>query len=228
MKGIYFYFLVFFIYSIIGYICEVLYVYSGTKKWVNRGFLNGPYVPLYGMGGLLITYLLTGYYNDPIVVFVMGVIICSCLEYFISCLMEKMFHNRWWDYSCHKYNINGRVCAKNSFLFGICGLVVIYAANPFIFGFLNSIDYKVQKTAAILLMIIFITDLIISIIEALRVNNISNHLDDILNEYTKNKNIKLNRIKTRLFDAFPYLAKNEGVVKRLKSLKKDFVKRKKL
>ena len=228
MEKFCYYFLSFFIYSIIGYISEVLYVYIYSKKWVNRGFLNGPYVPIYGMGGLLVTFLLTGYYNDPIVVFIMALIICSVLEYFTSWLMEKMFHNRWWDYSDYKYNVNGRVCLKNSVLFGIGGLIFIYAGNPLIYLFLHSIDIKYQEIATFILVGVLLTDLTISMFEAFRVNNISNHLDTILNEYTKNRNIKLNRIKTRLLDAFPNLVKNERIIKRLKALKKDFSKRKKL
>ena len=142
--------------------------------------------------------------------------------------MEKMFHNRWWDYSNHKYNINGRVCLKNSILFGFGALFVLYLGNPIIFSILDRIPYYNQKIIALILSIIFCIDLSISLIEAFRVNNISNHLEAILNEYTKNKNIKLNRIRTRLFDAYPYLVKNDRVVKRLKALKKDFVKRRKL
>ena len=228
MKDIYFYLLLFFIYAVLGYICEVIYVYIGTKKWINRGFLFGPYLPIYAFGGLLITFLLTGYYNDPIVVFVMGLIMCSCLEYYTSFLMEKIFHKRWWDYSEQKYNVNGRICLKNSILFGIAGLFIIYLVNPLIYSFLDNISYDNRKIASLILLLIFTIDLIISVIDAYRVTNISNHLEAILNEYTKNRNIKINKIKTRLFDAFPYLVKNDRVVKRLKALKKGFAKRKNL
>ena len=228
MNTLYYYYLLFFIYCAIGYICEVVYVFFGTKKWVNRGFLNGPYIPLYGFGALLVTYLLTGYYNDPIVVFVIGLIICTILEYFTSYILEKIFHNKWWDYSWRKYHINGRVCLKNSLLFGFGSLLIIYVSNPLVYWFLNGISQDKRMYAALILMIIFIIDLTFSMIEAFRVNNISPHLEAILNEYTKNKNIKLNKIKTRLYDAFPYLIKNDRVLKRLKALKKDFSKRKKL
>ena len=228
MKALVYYFLVFFIYSVIGYICEVFYKYLGTKKWVNRGFMIGPYLPIYGNGALLITFLLNGYYNDPIIIFVFGLIICTSLEYLVSYIMEKMFHQKWWDYSWRKYNINGRVCLKNSLLFGFGAIVIIYAGNPLIFGLLDKVSNYNQTIVALILIIVFIIDFIISMIDAFRVNNISTHLETILNEYTKNRNIKLNKIRTRLFDAYPYLAKNERVVNRLKALKKDFTKRKKL
>lgn len=229
MKGISYYFLLFYIYAILGYFGEVLYVYFNSKKLVNRGFLFGPYIPIYGVGGIIVAFLLTGYYNDPIVVFFMTVIMCSALEYFTSYVMEKIFHNRWWDYSEYRYNINGRVCLKNSLIFGFAGLLMIYVANPIIYNFLDGISIKDLNLAAMVLAGIFTIDLIISSIEAFRINNISMHLELILNEYTKNKNIKLNRIKTRLLDAFPYLVKkNDRLIKRLKSLKKDFKRRKKM
>ena len=228
MKELNIYILLFFIYAILGYIAEVIYVYIGSKKLVNRGFLNGPYIPIYGAGGVLITFLLTTYYNDPVIIFVMGLLICTALEYFVSYLLEKIFHNRWWDYSYRKYNINGRVCLRNSLLFGVCALFIIYIVNPVSLYFLSGVRLERLYLANGILLIIITIDLIISIFEAIRVNNISSHLDTILNEYTKNKNIKLNRIKTRLFDAFPNLTKNERLVKRLKALKKDFMKRRKL
>ena len=228
MRNIYFYILLFYLYCIIGYIAEVIFVYIGEKKWINRGYLMGPYLPIYGVGAMLITFLLTGYYNDPFVVFIFSFIICSSVEYATSVILEKIFKRRWWDYSWRKYHVNGRVCLFNSIFFGFGGLVIIYIANPILYAFLDSISLKHQMIATLILTLVIIVDLIISSIDAYRVSNVAGHLEVILNEYTKNKNIKINKIRTRLFDAFPYIAKNKRTVKRLKSLKKDFSKRKKL
>lgn len=225
MDMVYYYFLKFFIYSVIGYISEVLYVYFNSKKIVNRGFLYGPYIPIYGVGCLMINFLLIGYYNDSIVVFIMSFVICSILEYFTSYLMEKVFKTRWWDYSYYKYNINGRVCLKNSILFGFGGIATIYILDPAINLFLASIDNSVKIKASILLMIIICIDITLSTFEAVRISNISNHLDAIMDEYTINKNIKLNKIRMRLFMAFPYLVNSDKVINRLKKLKKDFSKK---
>jgi len=119
-------FMIFFLCSFIGYFMEVGWVFLGTKRLVNRGFLCGPVIPIYGFGALLILFCLLRYYNDPVVVFVFGMIITSILEYFISFLLEKIFHNKWWDYSNTKYNINGRICLRNSFAFGVLSIVIIY------------------------------------------------------------------------------------------------------
>jgi len=104
--------MLFFIYAILGWIIETTLVSIEKKKFVNRGFLIGPYCPIYGFGGLAITILLKNYTKDPIVLFLMAVIICACLEYFTSYIMEKLFKARWWDYSKKKYNINGRICLE--------------------------------------------------------------------------------------------------------------------
>ncbi len=228
MKVIYFYFLLFFIYSVLGYVCEVIYVYMGEKKWINRGFLIGPYLPIYGFGALIVTFLLTGYYNDSIVVFTFSLIMCSSLEYYTSYLLETIFKRRWWDYSTHRYNVNGRICLKNSILFGFGGLIIIYVTNPIFYIFLSGISDHDLMIASLALFALLIVDLTLSLVDANRTSNIAGHLEAILNEYTKNKNIKLNKIRTRLFDAYPYLVRNDRVVKRLKALKKDFAKRKNL
>ena len=97
--------LFFFCYAFIGWIweCSFVSIKSAwkTKKWkfVNRGFLFGPWCPIYGLGAILILFTLLRYESDPIVVFVFGVIITSCVEYYTRYLLEKIFHNKWWDYS---------------------------------------------------------------------------------------------------------------------------------
>ena len=130
------YVLLFFTYAIIGWVMEVTVKYIQYKRFINRGFLIGPYLPIYGAGGILITLFLKRYLNDPIALFVFGMIICTILEYITSFVMEKLFHARWWDYSNKKFNINGRVCLGTMIPFGLLGLLIMYVLNPF---FLNSL-----------------------------------------------------------------------------------------
>ena len=91
------YFMLFMFYSIVGWIIEVIYTFITDKKIVNRGFLIGPYCPIYGVGCLLIIILLKKYTDDFIVLFIMSMLICSLLEYLTSYVMEKLFNARWWD-----------------------------------------------------------------------------------------------------------------------------------
>ena len=120
----------FIIYAFVGWVCEDLYCGIPAKKFINRGFLYGPYCPIYGVGAVCVIYPLLSVINNPVLVFLIGVIITSVLEYITSWAMEKLFHTRWWDYSHYKFNIKGRVCLLNSTLFGIMCLVLMYCVHP--------------------------------------------------------------------------------------------------
>lgn len=122
---------IFLFYSIAGWFMESIRGWIKTGKFVNRGFLIGPYCPIYGFGIVAITALLTKYIDDIPVMFCMSVLICGVLEYYTSLVMERVFKARWWDYTNRKFNINGRVCLENLIIFGIAGVVLVKYANPF-------------------------------------------------------------------------------------------------
>lgn len=156
-------FLLFIIYSFLGWCMEMVVCYFATRKWVNRGFLIGPICPIYGWGCLLIILLLKRYLDDPLVLFVMSMVLCSLLEYYTSYLMEKLFKARWWDYSHKKYNINGRICLDNILAFGILGLLMMYFINPFVVKMLGFVSTKVLNIVVIVVFVIFLVDNIVSL-----------------------------------------------------------------
>ncbi len=157
------YFLLFVFYSFLGWLMEVTQGYVRHKKFVNRGFLIGPYCPIYGYGAISMTLLLKGYANDPIVLFVMAIVICSILEYTTSFVMEKLFKIRWWDYSNRKFNINGRICLETMIPFGILGCLMIYFVNPFMFAIIDMIPSNLINIIAVILFIIYLVDNAVSI-----------------------------------------------------------------
>lgn len=175
-------FLIFFLSSFFGYFLEVFWVFLGTKKLVNRGFLCGPIIPIYGIGAVLILFCLFRYYNDPIVVFVFGVIITSALEYFVSFLMEKLFHNRWWDYSDVPYNLNGRICFRNSFAFGVLALVIIYLVAPLFVMLFGVLSFKTWSIIALILFILVMLDTIYSIYVAYNLRHRIIIVEELKNE----------------------------------------------
>ena len=120
----------FFIYSILGYISEVVYCSVPQRRFVNRGFLYGPYLPIYGFGGMIVYLLPDAIRSNILLLFLLAFVLTSCLEYFTSWLLEKCFSVKLWDYSKHFGNINGRVCLLNSSLFGIMGVVTVNAVEP--------------------------------------------------------------------------------------------------
>lgn len=155
-------FLTFVIYSFFGYLLEVGICSYCQKKLVNRGFLFGPLCPIYGVGAIVIVWLLEKYYNDPIVVMILGIMITSVVEYYTGYILEKLFHNKWWDYSDHKYHLNGYICLENSIGFGIGSLFIIYIAEPIIKWFLALFSNKVIIIIGVIILVILIIDMICS------------------------------------------------------------------
>lgn len=157
-------FLTFYIYSVIGYIFEITYCSIRNNKFTwTRGFLIGPYLPIYGTGSLILINTLGKYSNDYLVLFIMSMFYCSTLEYITSYVLEKLFNLRWWDYSKRKFNLNGRVCLLNGVLFGIAGVFIVKFINPLIISFIYSTNYSVLTIISLILLIMFIVDLVLSI-----------------------------------------------------------------
>ena len=201
-----FYFLLFFIYSVIGWFVEVTYVYIGTKKFVNRGFLIGPYIPIYGYSALIIALYLTQYKDNPLTVFLLAIFICTFIEYMISFNMEKLFNARWWDYSNSKFNINGRVCLKNGLGFGFLSLLLIYLINPWLVNLLEKLNPKLLIIISVICLVIFVFDFITSLIVTFDIKNKIKKFDsDSTTEIREliNEKIKKKLLKRRVLNAFP-------------------------
>ncbi len=203
-------FLFYMFYSFLGWIVEVIDLYVIEGKFVNRGFLIGPYCPIYGKSILLITLLLKRYEDNIILLFIMSMIICTIVEYIGSFLLEKVFKTRWWDYSHKKFNINGRVCLENTILFGFGSVIVIYALNPFINNLINLLPDCLLITISIILFIIYFIDNIISLNIILHFSSSFKncHIDETENvtELVKKELIKQNKkLYNRLIKSFPKL-----------------------
>lgn len=204
-----FWFLMFMLYSTLGYVTEIINLTIMTRKPVwNRGFLIGPYLPIYGVGSLFMVFCLRKYENDIIALFILGSFFCTLLEYFTSLIMEKLFKLRWWDYSDYKFNFNGRVCLLNAVLFGIGGVLIIKAVNPVLAWLVYLLPSHVTIWIGIILLIIFTIDFVVScyITHNLKLNFTKYlHIDataKIKKEVTQalKKNILLT---SRLLKAFP-------------------------
>lgn len=197
----------FLIYSFIGWIVEVSAFLIQDHKFVNRGFLIGPVVPIYGTGGILITILLTKYQSDPIVLFCMAVIVCSILEYLTSYIMEKIFKTRWWDYSNKKFNINGRICLSNLIVFGIMGLVMVYLINPFLINILNKIDPILLKCVVSILIVLFVIDFFVSFSVTSKIKNVGKVVfkdsTEEINAKVKEILLSKGKLARRVIKAFP-------------------------
>ena len=158
----------FIVYAFLGWVCEDIYCGIGKRKFINRGFLYGPYCPIYGFGALLVIYPLLMVSKHPIVVFIFGMVLTSILEYITSFVMEKLFATRWWDYSTYPFNINGRICLQNSLLFGLMALVVVYGLHPIVSRFVERIPLGFLVIFLIMFTIFFVIDIVNTVIVLLR------------------------------------------------------------
>lgn len=157
--------LIFFAYSIAGWCIEVTLKYFEFGRFINRGFLTGPWLPIYGTGAVLCTVgvrglapLESGYGTTFVICFVL----CGVLEYMTSYVMEKRFHARWWDYSKKPMNLHGRVWIGNLVLFGLGGVLIVHLFNPVLYKLFARIPLSVRELLALLLTAIITADFIMS------------------------------------------------------------------
>jgi uncharacterized membrane protein len=128
------YFLYFSVMSFVGWIIETVYRSYGEKKFINAGFLSGPFLPIYGFGAVIITGInievqrLHGIYS-----WIVTLLSPTVLEYFGSWLMEKIFKLKLWDYSHERFNLNGRICLKFSMIWAFFAMIHILLIQPAIF-----------------------------------------------------------------------------------------------
>lgn len=229
------YFLLFLIYSFLGWCIETVGNLIQRRKFVNRGFLLGPYCPIYGCGAIFITILLNYFIDKPILLFLMAILVCGILEYMTSFIMEKIFHLRWWDYSDKKININGRVCLNTIIPFGILGMIIMYWTNPFFIEKLNILSSNTLNIVFYILSAIYATDVIISLATILRIKstttivNRENKEDNTAEITKKVREVLLGRsfAERRLVNAHPKLQVVKIKVKeKVEKTKKEIEKQK--
>lgn|SRR5574344_305101 len=183
-------FLLFMVYSVIGWIIEVVCCIVEDGKVVNRGFLIGPYCPIHAIGCIAGFILLKKFSYNPFLVFSFAVILVSIFEYVASYVLEKLFHARWWDYSKYKFNLNGRIKLSYCLLFGLALIVVIYIINPLFINIINLIPYQILKPIFVVILVIFVSDCVLSFniirnIEPIKSKKIEDNTEEIRNNINK-------------------------------------------
>ena len=162
MKTIETWFLWLMIYSIIGWVYESTICSIGHRKLINRGFLNGPYCPIYGTGAVLVLLVL-GRIQNPVLLFFAGAVVTCSLEYLTSWLMEKLFHARWWDYSKRKFNIGGRVCLIGAVVFGAFSVVLVLVLHPFVKSLTDRLTDAALNWICAILFVGIVSDLVVTV-----------------------------------------------------------------
>lgn len=155
------YILWFVFYSMLGWCYEVILHSVKFRLFVNRGFLFGPYCPIYGFGAVIDIIVLRGIEN-PFILFLSGAFLACGLEYLTSWGMEKLFHNRWWDYSDKKFNLNGRICLLGAIVFGIFSVLLIKGIHPLVASYTDQIPRSPIHYTSIALLVLIVEDSIYS------------------------------------------------------------------
>lgn len=150
-KTLNFYLLFFFFLASMGWLWEVAIYLVTEHRFVNRGILFGPWLPIYGFGGIFLICLLHNLKERPVLIFLLSSLVCSVLEYLTGFLLEALWNVKWWDYSEHVLNLHGRICLLCSIGFGIGGLLLFYCILP---AFERLYDRLPQKAALILSLIL--------------------------------------------------------------------------
>ena len=154
----------FLIYSFFGWCLEVVYQAVEHGKFINRGFLNGPYCPIYGFGVIIVTGALDPIKSNAVVLFFGSVLLTSMLEFITGFVLEKIFHMHWWDYSEEKFNIRGYICLKFSLLWGVACIIVVRIIHPAVSVFMD----KFPATAGIIIISVYMigvaSDMIVTVL----------------------------------------------------------------
>lgn len=195
----------FFVYSFLGYLCEVVYCSICQRKLVNRGYLYMPICPIYGCGAVIILFSMLPIAHMWYLVLILGILLTSSLEYLTSYIMELIFHMRWWDYSKRKFNINGRVCLRNSLMFGALVMLVIYGLHPVLLKLMDVMGILAIRIVISILLTGLIIDFIFSTVKNIniakvvaKISQITEEAADKLKEFKENASEKLLETKEYL------------------------------
>lgn len=175
-------FLSFLAYSFLGWVCETIYCSIGQKKFVNRGFLTGPLCPVYGFGAMSVLLFLRPVGNNVVVLFLAGMVLTSVIEYITSYLLEKLFAAKWWDYSTYRFNIHGRVCLRNSLMFGALSVVAARYVDPAVQGLILSLPYWLRITLSAVFAVLLVTDLTVTVHTILKLNGTLKQIQQLVEQ----------------------------------------------
>lgn len=211
--------LYFIIYSFFGWVLESIFKSILQRKFVNSGFLYGPFCPIYGFGAIIMLLFLNTFKNNIVLLFLAGFIVLSIWEYIVGVLLEKKFNTKYWDYSNNFLNIKGRVCLMNSIFWGVLGVLFTLYIHPFIEKYVVYLNKEGLIYINIILLIAIITDCVITTIKVKSVDDTIEKIKD-LGETIKDK---LKELKNTKEDAIDKIKDIERIIEDLK-LKQEILK----
>jgi len=178
----------FVIYAVLGWCLEVVFAGFLKHRFVNRGFLNGPYCPIYGIGVTLIVTLLEPVKSNLFLLYLGSVVILSTIELITGYILEKLFHQKWWDYSEKRFNLGGYICLKFSLFWGFAILFAVLFVHPIIVNLVNSIPDPYRIGLIVLIMSGIFLDFLITIKSIVKMSRWIEMSNTILSKITEVSN----------------------------------------
>ena len=170
---------IFIIYAFIGWCTEVSYAALDRGIFVNRGFLNGPYCPIYGCGVVIVVAALTPLKDNLLILFAGSFLLTSILEYITGFILEKVFHNKWWDYSNKPFNLHGYVCLKFSIYWGLACTFIMDVIHPIIYKGITMIPHILGVVLLCIIMSAFAVDCGVTVTTILKFNKRLKVMDEM-------------------------------------------------
>lgn len=172
----------FFIYGFLGWCSEVAFAAVRYRKFVNRGFLNGPICPIYGFGVVSVVGMLYDYQSNLVKLYCLSVIVATVLEWITGVVLEKLFHHRWWDYSDMPLNIQGYICLPFSLVWGLACVLVVRLLFPFTQNMIRLIPDMVNLLVLLIFLLVLIADIYVTVHEIFRLNMRLEKMQEITDE----------------------------------------------
>lgn len=169
-QHLYYLFQCFFIYAFLGWCTEVAFAAFKEHRFVNRGFLNGPICPVYGFGVVAVIHFLTPLRYNLILLYIGSAVLVTAIEWLTGFILEKVFHNKWWDYSNMPLNLNGYVCLLFSLIWGVFCVFIVDVFHPFIDTLLSHIPFLVGMILLCILVVAGLADLYVTASGILKLN----------------------------------------------------------
>ena len=154
---------IFIIYAFLGWCSEVAFAAVNKGKFVNRGFLNGPVCPIYGVGMLIVVLCLWSLRDRPLLLFLGSALLTTALEFVTGFVLERVFHDKWWDYSDMPFNIKGYVCLKFTILWGLAASFIIGAIHRFIYMLIEKTPFVLGVILLAVFSAAFIADFTVTL-----------------------------------------------------------------
>lgn len=200
--------LVFYLYCFLGWCFESAVVSVQQRRFVNRGFLRGPMLPIYGFGATLLLHIALPLHAHPVWLFFASMVAATVFEYIVGVVMERLFKIKYWDYSEHRFQFRGYICLQSSVCWGVMGLLLTWVIHPPVEALVVGLPFVLLLVLDVLLSAAFVSDVVVSVRAALDLAKLLEELDKLREQgvvlrrqLSETALVKLTRLSYRVDEA---------------------------